>query len=255
MELLAGKTGVIFGVANKHSIAWGIAQRAASAGARLIVTYQNERLERNVRDLAATLTDPVVLPCDVTNDEQIGEVYREIERQVGAVDFVVHSVAFANAADLDNRFVETSRDGFHLALDVSAYSLIAVARGALPLMKNGGSVIAMTYLGSVRATANYNVMGVAKAALESSVRYLAADLGADNIRVNAISAGPINTLAARGVKGFTQMRGQFRERNPLRHDVEAGDVGDAALYLLSDLSRSVTGHVLYVDCGFNIVGF
>lgn len=255
MDLLAGKRGIIYGVANKYSIAWGIARAMAEAGAQLALTYQNERLEKNVRELAATLEHPLVLPCDVTDDEQIAAVYRQIEQGFGRLDFLVHSVAFAKSDDLDGRFVQTSRDGFHLALDISAYSLVAVTRPAVPLMKDGGSVVTMTYLGSERATPGYNVMGVAKAALEASVRYLAADLGADGIRVNAISAGPINTLAARGVKGFVQMRGQFRERNPLRRDVDAQDVGHAALYLLSDLSRCVTGEVLYVDCGYNVMGW
>jgi enoyl-[acyl-carrier protein] reductase I len=255
MDLLAGKTGVIFGVANKNSIAWGIAQSAAAAGARLVLTYQNERLERNVRELGATLDRPLILPCDVTSDEQIAAVYEQIGREFDQLDFVVHSVAIARREDLEGRFLDTSRDGFRVALEISAYSLVAVTRPAVPLMKDGGSVITMTYLGSERASPNYNVMGVAKAALESSVRYLATDVGVDNVRVNAISAGPINTLAARGVKGFVQMRGQFRDRNPLRRDVDAKDVGDTALYLLSDLSRAVTGEVIYVDCGYSIMGW
>jgi enoyl-[acyl-carrier protein] reductase I len=255
MNLLAGKTGIIYGVANKYSIAWAIAQAAAAEGARLALTYQNERLEKNVRDLAATLDTPLVLPCDVTNDEQIEAVYRELADEFGHLDFIVHSVAFAKAEDLDGRFLETSRDGFRLALEISAYSLVAVTRPALPLMKDGGSVITMTYLGSERATPHYNVMGVAKAALESSVRYLAADLGPEQVRVNAVSAGPVNTLAARGVKGFVQLRGQFRERNPLHRDVDAKDVANAALFLLSDLSRSITGEVLFVDCGYNMMGW
>lgn len=255
MDLFAGKAGIIFGVANKYSIAWGIAQALAGAGARLVLTYQNERLEKNVRDLAAGLVEPLVLPCDVTDDQQIAAVYDDVGRQLGKLDFIVHSVAFAKAEDLDNRFSQTSRDGFHLAMDISAYSLLAISRPAVPLLKDGGSIVAMTYLGSQRATPRYNVMGVAKAALEATVRYLAADLGEEGIRVNAISAGPINTLAARGIKGFVQMRGQFRERNPLHRDVDAKDVGDAALYLLGDLSRSVTGEVLYVDCGYNMMGW
>jgi enoyl-[acyl-carrier protein] reductase I len=254
MGLLSGKKGIVFGVANKNSIAWAIAQAATMEGARLAFTYQNERLERNVRDLTAELEEPVLLPCDVSDDTQIAAVYEVLAREFGHLDFIVHSIAFARSEDLEHRFVETSREGFRTALEVSAYSLMAVTRPALPLMGDGGSVLTMTYLGSQRATPGYNVMGVAKAALEASVRYLAADLGADNIRVNAISAGPINTLAARGIKGFVQMRGGFRERNPMHRDVAVEDVGNAAVYLLSDLSRSTTGEVLYVDCGYNMMG-
>ena len=206
MTNLSGKTGLIVGVANKRSISWAIAKAAADAGARLAVTYQGERLEENVRELSAGLQDPLVLPLDVTDDEQIAKVFEEVDRGFGGLDFVVHGAAFAPREELASPFVQTSRQGFRVSLDVSAYSLIALSRGAMPLMerRGGGSIVTLTYLGSTRVFHNYNVMGVAKAALEASVRYLAADLGVKNIRVNAISAGPIKTLAASGIAGFTE---------------------------------------------------
>ncbi len=256
MSSLAGKTGLIVGVANKRSIAWAIAQAASTAGARLALTYQGERLEENVRDLSAALSDPLILPLDVTDDAQMANVFAEIDRGFGGLDFVVHGAAYAPREELSNPFVQTTRDGFKMALDVSAYSLIALARGALPLMekKGGGSIVTLTYLGSQRVFQNYNVMGVAKAALESTVRYLAADLGPKNIRVNAISAGPIKTLAASGVSGFSSILQVYRDRAPLRRTVDTSEVADAALFLLSDAGRAVTAEVLMVDGGYHATG-
>ena len=256
MSSLAGKTGIIVGVANKRSIAWAIAQAASTAGARLALTYQGERLEENVRDLSAALSDPLILPLDVTDDAQMANVFAEIDRGFGGLDFVVHGAAYAPREELSNPFVQTTRDGFKMALDVSAYSLIALARGALPLMekKGGGSIVTLTYLGSQRVFQNYNVMGVAKAALESTVRYLAADLGPKNIRVNAISAGPIKTLAASGVSGFSSILQVYRDRAPLRRTVDTSEVADAALFLLSDAGRAVTAEVLMVDGGYHATG-
>jgi enoyl-[acyl-carrier protein] reductase I len=256
MSALSGRTGLVVGVANKRSISWAIAQAAAQAGARLALTYQGERLEENVRDLAAALTDPLILPLDVTDDSQIARVFEEIDRAFGGLDFVVHGAAFAPRDELSNPFVQTTRDGFKTALDVSAYSLIALSRGALPLMerKGGGSILTLTYLGSERVFPNYNVMGVAKAALESTVRYLAGDLGPRNIRVNAISAGPIKTLAAAGVSGFSSILQVYRDRAPLRRTVETAEVADAAIFLLSDAGRAVTAEVLMVDGGYHATG-
>ena len=253
---LNGKHGLIVGVANKRSISWAIAQAAAAAGARVAITYQGQRLEENVRELADGLTDPLVLPCDVTDDGQIARVFEEVERSFGGLDFLVHGAAYAAREDLSNPFVQTTRDGFNLALDVSAYSLIALTRGALPLMEKqgGGSVLTLTYLGSDRVFQNYNVMGVAKAALESTVRYLAADLGPKNIRVNAISAGPIKTLAAAGISGFSRILQVYRDRAPLRRTVETAEVADAAVFLLSDAGRAVTAEVLMVDGGYHAIG-
>jgi enoyl-[acyl-carrier protein] reductase I len=253
---LSGKHGLVVGVANKRSIAWAIAQAASAAGARLALTYQGERLEENVRDLAASLTDPLILPCDVTDDAQIGNVFAEIDRTFGGLDFLVHGAAFAPREELANPFVQTTRDGFRLALDISAYSLVALTRGALPLMerRGGGSVVTLTYLGSDRVFPNYNVMGVAKAALEACVRYLAADLGPKNIRVNAISAGPIKTLAASGISGFGGILQLYRERAPLRRTVETAEVAEAAVFLLSDAGRAITAEVLMVDAGFHATG-
>ncbi|HYT65914.1 MAG TPA: enoyl-ACP reductase [Vicinamibacterales bacterium] len=256
MADLSGKTGLIVGVANKRSIAWAIAQAASNAGARVAVTFQGQRLEENVRDLAAGLSDPLVLPLDVTSDEQIANVFQEIDRTFGGLDFVVHGAAFAPPGELSNPFVQTTRDGFKLALDVSAYSLIALSRGALPLLekKGGGSIVTLTYLGSERVFQNYNVMGVAKAALESTVRYLAADLGPKNIRVNAISAGPIKTLAAAGVSGFSSILQVYRDRAPLRRTIDTSEVADAAIFLLSNAGRAVTAEVLMVDGGYHATG-
>ena len=256
MSSLSGKFGLVVGVANKRSIAWAIAQAAQAAGARLAVTYQGERLGENVRELAEALTDPLLLPLDVTDDAQIAAVFETIDKTYGGLDFVVHGAAYAPREELSNPFVQTSRDGFRLALDVSAYSLIALARGALPLMerRGGGSILTLTYLGSERVFQNYNVMGVAKAALESSVRYLAADLGAKNIRVNAISAGPIKTLAASGVSGFSSILQVYRDRAPLRRTVDTSEVADAAMFLLTDAGRAVTAEVLMVDGGYHATG-
>ena len=257
MSELTGKHGLIVGIANKRSIAWAIAKVTAAAGARLAVTYQGERLEENVRDLASELTDPLILPCDVTNDAQIADVMTSVEREFGGLDFLVHGAAFAPREELSAPFVNTSRDGFRIALDVSAYSLIALTRGAVPLMaaRGGGSILTLTYLGSERVFENYNVMGVAKAALEASVRYLASDLGPQNIRVNAISAGPIKTLAASGIGGFSKILQVYRERAPLRRNVESGEVADTARFLLGPAGRGITGSVVPVDGGFNIMGF
>ena len=256
MSSLQGKTGLIVGVANKRSIAWAIAQAASAAGAQLAITYQGDRLGENVRDLAEGLPDPLLLPLDVTDDAQIAAVFAEIDRRFGGLDFVVHGAAFAPREELSNPFVQTSRDGFRIALDVSAYSLIALARGALPLMerRGGGSIVTLTYLGSERVFQNYNVMGVAKAALEATVRYLAADLGPKNIRVNAISAGPIKTLAASGVSGFSSILQVYRDRAPLRRTVDTAEVADAAMFLLSDAGRAVTAEVLMVDGGYHAIG-
>jgi enoyl-[acyl-carrier protein] reductase I len=256
MADLAGKIGLIVGVANKRSLSWAIAQAAAEAGATLVLTYQG-RFEEHVGELAETLSPkPPVLPLDVQNDAEIEAVFSRIQQEHGGLDFLVHGVAFANRDDITNPFVQTSRDGFRLALDISAYSLIALARGAQPLMqpRGGGSILTLTYLGSNRVFPNYNVMGVAKAALEASVRYLAADLGAQNIRVNAISAGPIKTLAAAGIGGFSTILGIVRERAPLKRNIEASEVGDAAVFLLGPAGRGVTGEVLMVDAGYHIVG-
>jgi enoyl-[acyl-carrier protein] reductase I len=254
--ILTGKTGLIVGVANKRSIAWAVAQAAANAGARLALTYQSERLEENVRELAASLTDPLILPCDVSDDAQIARVFDEIDGAFGGLDFLVHGAAFAPREELANPFVQTTREGFRTALDVSAYSLIALTRGALPLMerRGGGSVLTLTYLGSERVFPNYNVMGVAKAALESAVRYLASDLGVKNVRVNAVSAGPIKTLAAAGISGFSGILQLYRDRAPLRRTVETSEVADAALFLLSDAGRGVTAEVLMVDGGYHAMG-
>ncbi len=256
MPDLAGKLGLIVGVANKRSISWAIAQAAAAAGARIALTYPSERLEENVRELAAKLENPLVLPCDVTKDEDLAALAASLDREFGGLDFLVHGVAFAQAAELSSPFVQTSREGFRVALDVSAYSLISLARVAAPLMekRGGGSILTLTYLGSQRVFPNYNVMGVAKAALEASVRYLASDLGARNIRVNAISAGPIKTLAAAGISGFSNILQVYRERAPLKRNVELAEVADAAMFLLGAGSRAVTGEILLVDAGYHITG-
>jgi enoyl-[acyl-carrier protein] reductase I len=256
MTDLTGKHGLIVGVANKRSIAWAIAEAASRAGARLAVTYQGERLEENVRDLSATLDNPLILPCDVTDDAQIANVFTRIGEEFGGLDFVVHGAAFAPREELAAPFAQTSRAGFTLSLDVSAYSLIALARGAMPLMESrgGGSILTLTYLGSERVFQNYNVMGVAKAALEASVRYLAADLGPKNIRVNAISAGPIKTLAASGISGFSSILQVYRDRAPLRRTVETTEVADAAIFLLGPAGRGITAEVLMVDAGYHATG-
>jgi enoyl-[acyl-carrier protein] reductase I len=252
--LLDGKKGLIIGVANKHSIAWAIAQSAAGQGAKLLFNYQNERLKENVEDLAATLPRSKAFACDVGDDAQIEALMQQVHKEIGQLDFLVHSVAFAPREELAGQFVNTTRKGFATALDVSAYSLVAVTRAALPLMTEGGSVVTLTYLGAERVVPHYNVMGVAKAALQATVRYLAYDLGPKNIRVNAISAGPIKTLAARGVSGISKMVDHHKEFAPLRHATEQGEVGDTALFLISPLSRGITGEVIYVDGGYNILG-
>ncbi len=252
--LLKGKNALIFGVANKRSIAWAIAQALAREGARLALTYQGERLEEGVKELAATVKDTVTVPCDVTKDDQIASAINELKKSMNRIDILVHCVAFAKKEDLEADFVSTSRDGYHLAQDISSYSLTALARAAAPLMTDGGSIIALTYLGSEKVVPKYNVMGVAKAALEASIRYLAYDLGPKNIRVNGISAGPINTLAARGIAGFTKMLEVVREKAPLKRNTEAAEVGDTALFLASDLARGVTGNIIYVDSGYFIMG-
>jgi enoyl-[acyl-carrier protein] reductase I len=256
MSDLSGKRGLIVGVANKRSISWSIAQAAAAAGARLALTYPTERLEENVRELATKLENPLVLPCDVASDEQIAALAASLDREFGGLDFLVHGAAFAPQGELSKPFVETSREGFRVALDVSAFSLIGLTRAVVPLMERGGggSVLTLTHLGSQRVFTNYNVMGVAKAALEASVRYLASDLGPRNIRVNALSAGPIKTLAASGISGFSNILQVYRDRAPLRRNVELSEIADAAMFLLGPRSRAVTGEVLMVDAGFHIVG-
>jgi enoyl-[acyl-carrier protein] reductase I len=256
MSELTGKHGLVVGVANKRSIAWAIARAAAEAGARIALTYQGERLEENVRELAAALDDPLVLPCDVTSDAQVAEVYAAVEQEFGGLDFLVHGAAFAPREELTAPFLQTSREGFRLALDVSAYSLVALARGAVPLMaaRGGGSILTLTYLGSQRVFENYNVMGVAKAALEASVRYLAGELGPQNIRVNAISAGPIKTLAASGIGGFSRILQVYRERAPLRRNVDTAEVADTARFLLGPGGRGITGEIVAVDGGYHIMG-
>lgn len=253
MGLMDGKRGIIFGVANDMSIAWGIAQQLHAAGATLAFTYLNESLEKRVRPLAESLQSPLVLPCDVASDAQIEQTFATVEKAWGKIDFVVHSIAFANREDLKQPFTQTSREGFMLALDISAYSLVAMTRYAVPLMKEGGSILAMSYLGAERAIPGYNVMGVAKAALEASVRYLASELGEKNIRVNAISAGPIRTLAASAVGDFKSKIKLMDDYAPLRRTVTQEEVGKSALYFLSDLASGVTGEIHYVDGGFNIV--
>ena len=257
MAPFQGKRALVLGVANKRSIAWGIAKRLADGGATLAFTYQGARIESGVRELAGSVGSPLVTSCDVCSDENIARVFSEVADTFdGGLDILVHSVAYAAAEDLEGRFTDTPRDRFWLALDVSAYSLVACARAAEPLMEaaGGGSILTMTYLGGVRAVPHYNVMGVAKAALDASVRYLAWDLGSKNIRVNAISAGPVRTLAARSIAGFTEMESMFVERAPLRRHIDADDVAAASAYLLSDDAKNVTGTTLYVDAGYHAMG-
>jgi enoyl-[acyl-carrier protein] reductase I len=252
-----GKKGLVLGVANRRSIAWAIARQLSEGGADLAFTYQGERIEKNVRDLAESVSSPLVTECDVRSDDDIARVFGEVaERFDGGLDLLVHSVAYAAAEDLEGRFTDTPRDRFWLALDVSAYSLVACARAAEPLMeaRGGGAILTMTYLGGERAVPHYNVMGVAKATLDASVRYLAWDLGPKNIRVNAISAGPVRTLAARSIAGFPTMEAIVAERAPLHRPIEADDVGVAAAYLLSDGARNVSGTTLYVDSGYHAMG-
>jgi enoyl-[acyl-carrier protein] reductase I len=255
MTSLEGRTAVVFGVANKRSIAWSIAQGLHEAGAKLAVTYQNERLEREAKDLILGLAGAEGFMCDVSNDAEIDQLFGQLKERYGKLHVLVHSVAFAPGNDLNGDFVNTSREGFRIAHDVSVYSLIALARAAAPLMQDGGSIITMTYYGAEKVVPHYNVMGVAKAALECTVRYLAHDLGKRKIRVNAISAGPIKSLAARGISGFGDMQRIHAERAPLRRNVDVNEVGATGVFLASDASSGITGEVIYVDCGYNIMGF
>jgi len=249
-----GKRGLVLGVANRRSIAWAIAQALHERGAKLAFTYQGERILKSVRELAASIGSDLVVECDVRSDENLDRAFAEVADGLGGLDILVHSVAFAQAHDLQGRFIDTARDDFWLALDVSAYSLTAMARRAEPLMaaRGGGSIVTMTYLGGERAVPKYNVMGVAKSALDASMRYLAADLGSSNIRINAVSAGPVRTLAARSIPGFTTMEDIVAERAPLRRNIDAGDVAQAAVYLLE--SENVTGTIAYVDAGYHAMG-
>jgi enoyl-[acyl-carrier protein] reductase I len=252
MKLLEGKKGLIFGVANQKSLAWGIAEACHKHGAELAFTYLNDQLKRRVRPLAASVGSEFLLECDVAKDDYIDRVFEEIKKKWGKLDFVIHSVAYAPGEDLKGRFHETSRNGFRFALDVSAYSLIRVTAAAKELLTDGGSVLTMSYLGAEKVVPNYRVMGVAKAALEASVRELAVDLGAENIRVNAISAGPVKTLAASGISDFRQLLGAFEARSPLGRFTTIDNIGSSAVYLVSDLASAVTGEIHYVDCGFNV---
>lgn len=256
MKLLEGKKGIVFGVANKRSIAWGIAQALSEAGMTLAFAYQGERLRGSVEKLTAELEGECPLyDCDVTSDEQIEKVFDQVRTDLGGLDTLIHSVAFAPREELERDFSLTSRDGFLVAQNISAYSLVGLTRAALPLLEesDNGSVITMTYYGAERVARGYNVMGVAKASLEACVRYLAADLGEKGVRVNAISAGPINTLAARGIKGFNQMLAHHAELAPMKRNVETREVSDTALFLASSMSSGITGEVIYVDCGYNIM--
>ena len=253
--LLQGKKGLVVGVANKRSIAWAIAQAAHREGAQLAFTYQGERLKEGVAELAKSLGgESPLFDCDVTNNAQLDSVFQQIGSSFGKFDFLVHSVAFAKREELESEFLPTSRDGFALALDVSAYSLVALAQRAAPLLNEGASIVAMTYYGAEKVIPRYNVMGVAKAALEACVRYLSFDLGPKKVRVNAVSAGPVQTLAARGISGFTDMMKIVEAKAPLRRNVEVGEVANAVVFFLSPLSSGITGEVLYVDCGYNILG-
>lgn len=253
-NLLKGKNILVMGVANERSIAWGISEALHKAGANLSFTYQGERVERRIKELTAGMPGGLVLPCDVTQDKEIDAVFDNLERKFGVLHGVVHSLAFAQKEDLEGEFVNTSRNGYALAQDISAYSLVAVAQRARKLMTEGGSIMTMTYLGGERVVQGYNMMGVAKAALDSSMKYLAADLGPENIRVNAISAGPIMTLAARGVRDFNTMLNLVIEKAPLRRGVTQEEVGNTALFLMSDLSSGITGEIIHVDAGYNILG-
>lgn len=250
---LSGKNGIILGVANERSIAWGIAQSLSDAGARLALTYQGDRLKERVERLSTALTDPVLLPCDVTDDGQIEQVFATLSREFGHISFLIHSIAFANRDDLTGRFVDTGREGFRIAMEVSAYSLLPLVRHAAPLMTNGGSIVAMTFHASQRVYPGYNVMGSAKAALEHAVRQLAAEMGPSNIRVNAISAGPLETLAARGISGFRDMRHTHAERAPLQRNITAEEVAQTALFLCSGMASGITGSVIPVDAGYHIM--
>ncbi len=252
--MLENKVGMIFGVANQRSIAWACAQACAAQGAKLAFTYQGERLKENVEKLTKDMAGAIVVPCDVTNQAEVDAAFATVEKTFGKLDFLIHSIAYAPKEALEGEFLTTSREAFLTALEISAFSLTQLALAAVPLMKDGGSIITMSYYGAEKVVRNYNVMGVAKSALESSVRYLAEDLGKQNIRVNAISAGPINTLSARGVKNMGAMLKHIAEKSPLRRNVEAREVGNTALFLVSDLASAITGETIYVDCGFNIIG-
>jgi enoyl-[acyl-carrier protein] reductase I len=255
MSSLAGKLGIVFGVANKRSIAWAIAQAWHKAGAKLAFTYQGERLKENVEELAGTFgSDTLILPCDVTRDEDIANVFKTVTEKFGKLHLLLHSVAFAPKEALEGEFVNTTREAFRVAHDVSAYSLVALARAAAPLMSDGGSVISMSYYGAEKVMPHYNVMGVAKAALEASTRYLAYDLGPKKIRVNCISAGPMNTLAARGIAGFTDIFKHYETHAPLKRNVLPDELGAAGLFLASDGAAAITGQVIYVDAGYQIMG-
>ncbi len=253
-DLIAGRKGLVLGVANDRSIAWGIAQSAAQSGARLGFTYQGERLASRVKPLIEKVNGDFLLECDVTKDGDVERLFAEVREQWGELDFVIHSLAFADKNDLSSEFLQTSRSGFLLAQDISAYSLTQIACHAQPLMKEGGSIVTLSYLGGERVVPGYNVMGVAKASLEMSVRYLANDLGPRGIRVNAISAGPVNTLAARGVAGFTKMLDIHEERAPLRRNVTLEEIGNTACFLVSPWSTGITGEVIHVDGGFHAMG-
>ncbi len=252
--MLENKTGMIFGVANQRSIAWACASACAEKGARLAFTYQGERLKENVEKLTADMNGAVVVPCDVTNQADVDAAFQTVGTEFGKLDFLIHSIAFAPKEALEGEFVMTTREAFQTALEISAFSLTQLALAAMPLMTDGGSIVSMSYYGAEKVVPNYNVMGVAKAALESSTRYLAEDLGKHNIRVNSISAGPLNTLSARGVKGMGAMLKHIAANAPLRRNVEAREVGNTALFLVSDLSSAITGETIHVDCGFNIIG-
>jgi enoyl-[acyl-carrier protein] reductase I len=252
---LEGQTAVVFGVANKRSIAWSIAQQLHGAGANLAITYQNERLRMEAEDLVKSLPGAEGFQCDVSSDAEIEQLFAKFKERYGKINTLVHSVAYAPADELKGDFVNTTREGFRIAHDISVYSLIAVSRAAAPLMTDGGSIITLTYYGAEKVVPKYNVMGVAKAALEATVRYLAYDLGKQKVRVNAISAGPIKTLAARGISGLGEMLASHAERAPLKRNVETEEVGKTGLFLASDLSTGITGEVIYVDCGYNIMGF
>src|SRR5688500_9627413 len=252
--MLENKVGLIFGVANKRSIAWACASACGAQGARQAFTYQAERLKESVEDLANTVPDSLVVPCDVTDQSQVDATFEAVGEKYGKLDFVIHSIAFAPREALEGEFVTTTRDAFRTALEVSAFSLTQLALAASPLMTEGGSIVTMSYYGAEKVVSNYNIMGVAKSALEASVRYLAADLGKQNIRVNAISAGPINTLSARGVKNMGSLLGYVGEKSPLKRNVTAAEVGSTALFLVSDLASGITGETIHVDCGYNIMG-
>jgi enoyl-[acyl-carrier protein] reductase I len=254
---LEGKTFVVMGVANKRSITWGIARSLHASGARLIFTYAGERLEKSVTDLAQSLegaSDSLIIPCDVTSDEDIAKCFAEIKEKVGVIHGLAHCIAFANKEELDGEYMNTTRDGFLLAHNISSYSLTAVAKEARPLMTEGGSIVTLTYLGGERYITNYNVMGVAKASLDASVKYLAADLGKEGIRVNAISAGPIRTLSAKGISDFNASLNMIEEKSPLRRTTTPEEVGDTAVFLFSDMARGITGEIIHVDSGYHIIG-